>query len=152
MLQKGRFLLRLFIRDKWHSPRYSKNITESFFSTVNLTGFPVSLLSRHCLKQLSTNLIGNAFFPNVSFNWHFSGWNPEKFKTSENFGNNKVKIKPALYSPEMKLLKLQYTPLNLGFWNTDALKPLLVLAIKTRRQLLLLFLELLFSEQFSVHL
>ena len=45
----------------------------------------------------------------------------------ENFQNNKVKIKPTLHSWEMKLLKFEYTSLNV-------LKPLLVLVIKTSKK------------------
>ena len=37
-----------------------------------------------------------------------------KFKAIENVRNNKMKIKPTLYSSEIKLLKFEYTPLNVG--------------------------------------
>ena len=57
--------------------------------------------------------------------------NITKSKIVENLWYNEVKIKPTLYSTEMKLLKFEYTPLNVGLWYTDDLKPLLVLAIKT---------------------
>ena len=39
----------------------------------------------------------------------------EKSETTENVRNNKVKVKPALYSLEMKLLKFEYIPLNVSF-------------------------------------
>ena len=39
----------------------------------------------------------------------------EKSETIENVRNNKVKVKPTLYSLEMKLLKFEYIPLNVGF-------------------------------------
>ena len=55
-------------------------------------------------------------------------WKNETFK---NVRNNKAKIKLALYYSEMKLLKFEYTPLNVGLWYTDVLKPLLVLVIET---------------------
>ena len=103
-------------------------------SAVNVTGFSVSLLLRNFLMQLYINLIGNAFLFDSSFKWHTSEWNPEKSETIENIQNNKVKIKPILYSSEMKLLKFEYTPLNVGLWYTDVLKPLLVLVIKTSRK------------------
>ena len=41
-----------------------------------------------------------------------SEWNLKKSKTIENIQNNNVKVKPALYSPEIKLLKFEYTPLS----------------------------------------
>ena len=53
--------------------------------------------------ELSINLIGNAFFFNISLKWHTSERNLEKSKTTENVRNNKVNIKPTLYSSEMKL-------------------------------------------------
>ena len=59
-------------------------------------------------------MIGNAFVFNISFKWHTSERNLEKFKTIENVRNNKVKTKPTFYSSEMKLLKLEYTRLNVG--------------------------------------
>ena len=89
--------------------------------------------------HLSINLIGNAFFLNITFKWHTSEWNLEKPKTIENGLNNKVKIKPTLYSSEMKLLKFEYTPLNVGVWYTDVLKPLLVLVIKACKKGMELF-------------
>ena len=64
-------------------------------------------------------MIGKAFLFNISFKWHSSEWNPEKSKTTENIQNDKVKIKPILYSSEMKLLKFEYTPLIVGLWYTD---------------------------------
>ena len=33
-----------------------------------------------------------------------------KFETIENVRNNKMKIKPTLYSSKIKLLKFEYTP------------------------------------------
>ena len=84
--------------------------------------------------QLSINLIGNVFFFNISFKWHTSEWNLEKSETIENVWNKKVKIKPTLYSSEMKLLKFEYTPLNAGLWYTDVLKPLPVLVIKISKK------------------
>ena len=66
ILQKGRFLLILFLKRVLKSsdnlPRNCKTITKSFFSAVNVTGFSVSLLLRKFLMQLSINMIGNAFF------------------------------------------------------------------------------------------
>ena len=56
-----------------------------------------------------------------------------KFETIENVRNNKMKIKPTLYSSKIKLLKFEYTPLNVGLRYTDVLKPLLVLVIKTSK-------------------
>ena len=38
-----------------------------------------------------------------------------KSETVENVRNNKVKIKPTLYSSEINLLEFEYTPLNVGF-------------------------------------
>ena len=69
--------------------------------------------------QLSVNLIGNTFFFNISFKWHTSKSNPEKFETNENVRNNKVTIKLILYSSEMKLLKFEYTPLNVWVYDTQ---------------------------------
>ena len=69
--------------------------------------------------RLSINLIGNAFFFNISFEWGTSKSNLEKFETIENVRNNKVKIKPTLYSSEMKLLKFEYTPLNVWVYDTQ---------------------------------
>ena len=37
-----------------------------------------------------------------------------KNETFKNVRNNKAKIKLALYSSEMKLLKFEYTPLNVS--------------------------------------
>ena len=72
ILQKGRFLLILFfnrvLKSSDNLPRNSKTITKSFLSAVNVTGFSVSLLLRKLLMQLSINLIGNAFFFNISLN------------------------------------------------------------------------------------
>ena len=69
--QKERFLIILFFKSVLISsdnlPRNGKTITKSFFSVVNVTGFSVSLLLRMFLMQLSINLIGNAFFFNISF-------------------------------------------------------------------------------------
>ena len=62
-----------------------------------------------------------------------------KFETIENVRKNKMKIKPTLYSSEIKLLKFEYTPLNVGLWYTDVLKPLLVLVIKTSKKCIELF-------------
>ena len=71
ILQKRRFLLILFVRRVLKSsdnfPRNGQTITKSLFSAVNVTGFSVSLLLRNFLMQLSMNLIGNAFFFNISF-------------------------------------------------------------------------------------
>ena len=137
-MQKVRFLLILFykrvLKSSDNLPRNGKTITKSFFSAVNLTGFSVSLLLRKFLMQLFINLIGNAFFFNIPFKWHTSEWNLEKSETKENVWNNKVKIKPTLYSPEMKLLKFEYTLLNVGLWYIDVLKPFLVLVIKTSKK------------------
>ena len=88
--------------------------------------------------QLSINLIGNAFFFNISFKWHTSEWNPEKSETIE-IVRNKVKIKPTLYSSEMKLMKFEHTPLNVGLWYTGVLKPLLILVIKMSKKGMELF-------------
>ena len=88
-----------------------------------MTGFSVSLLMRKFLMQLPINFRRNAFFFKVSFKWPSSEWNVEQSETIENVQNNKVKIKPTSYSSEMKLLKLKYTPLNVGLWYTDVLKP-----------------------------
>ena len=64
ILQKGRFLLILFLKRVLKSsdnlPRNGKTITKSFFSAVNVTGFSVSLLLTKFLVQLYINLIGNA--------------------------------------------------------------------------------------------
>ena len=38
----------------------------------------------------------------------------EKSEAIENVQNNKVEIKPILYCAESKLLKFEYTPLNVG--------------------------------------
>ena len=71
ILQKGRFLLILFLKHVLkltdNLPRNGKTITKSFFSAVNMTGLSVSFLLRKFLMQLSINLIGNAFFFNISF-------------------------------------------------------------------------------------
>ena len=79
-------------------------------------------------------MIGNAFFFNISFKLHTSEWNLEKSEGIENIQNNKGKIKPALCFSEMKLLKFEYTPPNVGLWYIDVLKPLLVLVIKTSKR------------------
>ena len=88
--QKERFLIILFFKSVLISsdnlPRNGKTITKSFFSAVNVTGFSVSLLLRMFLMQLSINLIGNAFFFNISFKWHTSNEilkNPKELKTFE---------------------------------------------------------------------
>ena len=74
ILQKGRFLLILFfkrvLKSSDHLRRNGKTITKSFFSAVNVTGFSVSLSLRKFLMQLSINLIENAFFYDIPFNWH----------------------------------------------------------------------------------
>ena len=71
ILQKGRFLLILFLKRVLKSsnnlPRNGRTITKSLFSAVTVTGFSVSLLLRKFLTQLSVNLIGNAFFFDISF-------------------------------------------------------------------------------------
>ena len=73
ILQKGRFLLRLFCkrvliaRDKL--PRYGRVIDNSFLSTVNATGVCKNFLFKNVLMQLSTSLMGNAFFLKMSFKW-----------------------------------------------------------------------------------
>ena len=54
----------------------------------------------------------------ISFIRHTSEWNLEKSETIENFQNNKVKIKQSLYCSEMRLLKFEYIPLNVGLWST----------------------------------
>ena len=76
ILQQGRFLLTLILKRVLKSsdnlPRNGKTLTKSFLSAVNVTGFSVSLLLRKFLMQLSINLIGNAFFFNISFKWHTS--------------------------------------------------------------------------------
>ena len=135
---KGRFLLILFFnrvfKSSDHLPRNGKTITKPFFAAVNVTGFSVSPILRKFLMQLSINLIGNAFLFSISFKWHTSEWNLEKSKTIENVQNNTVKMKPTLYSSEIKLLKFEYTPLNVGLWYTDVLKLLLVLVIKTSKK------------------
>ena len=68
-------------------------MTKSFFLAVNVTGFSVSLFEKYF--DATINLIGNAFFFNISFKWHTSKWNLEKSKTIENVWNNQVKIKPT---------------------------------------------------------
>ena len=45
-----------------------------------------------------------------------------------------MKINPTLYSSEMKLLKFEYTLLNVGLKYTDVLKPLPVRVIKTSKK------------------
>ena len=45
-----------------------------------------------------------------------------------------MKTKPTLFSLEMKLLKFEYTPLNMVLWYTDILNPLLVLVIKMSKK------------------
>ena len=131
---KKKFLLILFFKPvlKWshNLRRNNKTITKSFFSAVNVTGFSVSLLLRKFLMQLSINLIENAFFYDIPFNWH----NPIKSWKIRNIRISKAKIKPTLYSSEIKLLKFEYTPLNKGFWYIDVLKPFLVLVIKTSKK------------------
>ena len=118
ILQKERFLLILFfelvLKSSDNFLRNGKTITKSFFSAVNVTGFSVSLLLRKFLMQLSISLIGNAFFFNTSFKLHTSELKPEKSKAVENVQNNKVKIKPTLYSSKIKLLKFEHTPLIVG--------------------------------------
>ena len=91
------------------------------------------------LMYLSINLMGNVLFFNISFKWHTSDWNLKKSKTIENVRNNKVKIERSLPSPEMKLLRYEYAPQNMGLWYADTLKPLLVLVIKTSRNAMELF-------------
>ena len=88
ILQKGRLFLVLFFKHVLKSsdnlPRNGKTITKSFFSAVNVTGFSVSLLLRKLLMQLSINLIGNAFFFNISFNGKLLNEilkNPKQLKT-----------------------------------------------------------------------
>ena len=70
ILQKGRFLLILFlkfvIKSSDNLPRNGKTVTKSFFPAVNLTGFLVSLFVRKFLIQMSISVIGNAFFFNIS--------------------------------------------------------------------------------------
>ena len=143
ILQKGKFLLILLfkrvLKSSYNLPRNGKTITKSFFPAVNVTGFSVSLLLRKFFMQLSINLIGNSFFFNISFKWNTSESNLEKSQTTENVRNNKVKSKPTLYSLEMKLLKFESTPLNMGLWYTDVLKPLHVLVIKTSKKGMELF-------------
>ena len=78
--------------------------------------------------------MGNTFFLNIFFKWYTSEWNLEKHETIENVRNNKVKIKPTLYSSEIKLLKFEYTSLTVGLWYTDVLKPLPVLVIKASKK------------------
>ena len=62
----GRFLLILFFKcvpkSSDNLPKNGKTITRSFFSSVNVTDFSVSLLLRKFLMQLPINLIGKAFF------------------------------------------------------------------------------------------
>ena len=105
---KGKVLLILFfnrvLKSSDNLPRNGKTITKSFFPAVNVTGFSLSLLLRKLLMQLSISLIGNAFFYNISVKWHTSNWNLEKSKTIEIVRNNKVKIKPTLYSSKMNIL------------------------------------------------
>ena len=120
-------------------PRNGKTITKSFFSAVNVNGFSGSLSLRNCLMQLFINLIENAFFFNISFKCYSSERNLEKSETIENCRSDKVKMKTTLYSSEMKLLNFEYTPLNLGLWYADALKPFLVLVIKTSKKDMELF-------------
>ena len=138
ILQKGRFLLILFLKRVLKSsdnlPRNCKTITKSFFSAVNVTGFSVSLLLRKFLMKLSISFIGNEFFFNISFKWHTFEWNLGKSETTENVQNNKVNIKATLYSLEMKLLKFEYAPLNVGLWYTDVLKPSIVLVINKSKK------------------
>ena len=59
-LQKGMFLLTLFskcvLKSKDNLPRNGKIITKSFYSSVNVTSFSVSLLLRTFLMQLSIDL------------------------------------------------------------------------------------------------
>ena len=66
ILQKGKFsLILLFTRVLKSSdnlPRNGKTITKSFFSSVNVTGFSVSLLLRKFLMQLSINMTRIAFY------------------------------------------------------------------------------------------
>ena len=69
-------------------PKNGKKKSKSFFSAVNVTGFSVNLLLGKFLMKLSINLIGNAFFFNISFKWHTSGWNLEKSEAIENVRNN----------------------------------------------------------------
>ena len=104
------YFSNVFYKSNDTLPRNGKTITKSFFLAVNVTGFSVSLLLRKYLMQLSINLIGNAFFSNISFEWHTSECNLEKWERTENVWNNDVKIKPTLDSSEMKLLKFEYTP------------------------------------------
>ena len=116
ILETGRFLLIPFFK---RVPKSRDNFpingkTKSFFSAANVTDFSVSLLLRKFLMQLSISLIGNAFFFNISFKLHTSELKPEKSKAVKNVQNNKVKIKPTLYSSKIKLLKFEYTPLIVG--------------------------------------
>ena len=123
ILQKGRFLLILFfkrvkkcIKSSDNLPRSVRTITKSFFSSANVTGFSVSLWLRKFLMQLSINLIENALSFNIFFKWYTSKRNLENSKTIKDLRNNKVKIKPTLYSSKIKPLKFEYTQLNLGLW------------------------------------
>ena len=78
ILQKGRFLLILFLkrvliaRDKL--PRYGRAINNSYFSTVNATEVCKNVLFKKGLMQLSTCLMGNAFFLKMSFKWLTLNW------------------------------------------------------------------------------
>ena len=117
-LQKGRLLLILFFECVHKSNdslrRNGKTISRSFFSALNVTGFSVSLSLRRLLMQISINLIGNAFFIDISLKWNTFEWNLRKTKTIENVQNNKVRI-------------------NVGLQYTNVLKSFLVLVIKVSK-------------------
>ena len=125
VLGKGRFFLILFYKrvlTRWSDnlTRNDKTITKSFFSVVNMTSFlasvSVSVSFRKVLMLLSTSLIENASFVIFSLNDTLLNETLKNSKQLKTFKVSKWKSKPTLCFSEMKLLKLEYTPLNVGLW------------------------------------
>ena len=71
ILQKGRLLLILFCKRvliaRNKLPKYGRAKNNCFFSTVNARGVCKNFLFKKVLMQLSTSLMGNAFFLKICF-------------------------------------------------------------------------------------
>ena len=75
--------------------------------------FCENCLFKNILMHLSTKLVGIEFFFNTSFRWFTSSWNLGKSETIENIRKSNIEL---LNCKTIKLLKLEYTPLNVGLW------------------------------------
>ena len=83
-----------------------------FLSTVNATGVCKNFLFKNVLMQLSTSLMGNAFFLKICFKWLTPVWNLEACSENQvilkilifHVSNLQLKTSGAYHACQLKLL------------------------------------------------